>query len=246
MRVSPEEWTAGSLGRDKVELLLAEFDRRGLFVLEGVFPLAMLQHLAPRMLSDSAAIVAHGGRDARGDFGHGHLQLGQPRVAPFVHADVVANPIVEQCVLAILRSDARLGFVNGNCAMPNSGTQLLHMDDQWDWASVRVAAECGEAWPHRTTSVHVNLCPTEDVTAENGATEVTAAVSDSCDALICCHTQICVNYGLLFISGLARIASLLHRGRRTELAHHARPHRGPARQVPAQPQRVPEGGRLLP
>jgi len=45
-------------------------------------------------------------------------------------------------------------------------------DDQWDWHSAEEAAAAGEPWPHRTTSVHVNLCPTADVTEENGGTEV--------------------------------------------------------------------------
>ena len=53
-----------------------------------------------------------------------------------------------------------------------SGIQRLHMDDQWDWHSAEEAAEAGEPWPHRTTSVHVNFCPTGDVSNDNGATEI--------------------------------------------------------------------------
>ena len=189
MRVSAEEWAAGALSDDKIEELVASFDERGLFVLENVVPkdgkcsrspcvffrslkeaAAVLNQLAVKMVADAAAIVAHGGFAARGEFGHGHLQLGQPRMAPHVHPEVVANPIIEQVVVAILRRDARLGFFNGNCAMPSSGVQRLHMDDQWDWHSAEEAAAAGEPWPHRTTSVHVNLCPTADVTEKNGGT----------------------------------------------------------------------------
>lgn len=46
------------------------------------------------------------------------------------------------------------------------------MDDQWDWHNAADAAAAGEPWPHRTTSVHVNVCPTANVTEYNGGTEV--------------------------------------------------------------------------
>jgi len=144
----------------------------GLFVLEDVVPPEVCSQLAVKMLADAAAIVAHGGWATRGEFGHGHLQLGQPRMAPHVHPSIVANGIVEQVVVAILRRPAVLGFCNGNCAMPGSGIQRLHMDDQWDYHSAKEAAAAGEPWPHRTTSVHVNVCPTGDVSEHNGATEV--------------------------------------------------------------------------
>jgi hypothetical protein len=113
MRVTDEERAVGALAETKLAELVATFEARGTFVLEGVVPRAVCAQLAPRMLADAAAICAHGGRDARGDFGHGHLQLGACRNAPFVHAEVVANPVVEQAVCAILRGNAQLGFYNG-------------------------------------------------------------------------------------------------------------------------------------
>ena len=118
MRVSEAEWVAGALGAGKVAELVAAFDERGLFVLEGVIPPAVCAQMGVKMTADAAAIVAHGGFAARGEFGHGHLQLGPPRSAPWVHAEIVANPIVEQVVCDILRHEALLGFFNGNCAMP--------------------------------------------------------------------------------------------------------------------------------
>jgi hypothetical protein len=172
MRVTADERHVGALHSDKLQALCQSFAERGLFVLQDVIPAAALERLGQRMLSDSAAIVAHGGWGARGEFGQGHLQLGPPRMAPWVHPDIVANPIIEQCVCAILRHDAHLGFLNGNCAMPAAGFQRLHMDDQWDWDSEEDALCAGQTWPHQTTSVHVNFCPTEAVTAGNGGTEV--------------------------------------------------------------------------
>lgn len=128
------------------------------------------------MKRDGLAIAAAGGWGSRGDFGHGHLQLGAPRNDPFVLPQIVANPIIEQVVVAILRSPARLGFYNGNCAMPGSGcgfearcvtlighfsgpcfdakrllrhrTQRLHMDGPHLYDSEAEAAAAGEQWPH--------------------------------------------------------------------------------------------------
>ena len=118
MRVTEAERAAGALSPARLSQLVAAFDARGVFVLESVIPLDACRRLAPRMLSDAAAIVAHGGWGSRGEFGHGHLQLGPPRNAPFVSAEVVANPIIEQCVVAILRSKAKLGFCEPGCPHP--------------------------------------------------------------------------------------------------------------------------------
>eukprot|EP01050_Picozoa_sp_SAG11_P045071 SAG11_NODE_22259_length_409_cov_0.906452_2_plen_91_part_01 len=40
-------------------------------------------------------------RGGEGEFGYGHMQLGLPRCAPWVHPDIVANPILEQLVAAV-------------------------------------------------------------------------------------------------------------------------------------------------
>ena len=78
--VSAEEWAAGKIGAAKLQQLVATFHEQGLAVLGNAVPSDVLEMLAPRMASDAAAIVAHGGFAARGEFGKGHLQLGPPRV----------------------------------------------------------------------------------------------------------------------------------------------------------------------
>jgi hypothetical protein len=88
MRVTAAEWSAGALGDERIAELVASFDSVGLFVLEGVVPPAVCAQMAVKMAADAAAIVAHGGYAARGEFGHGHLQLGPPRMAPHVHPEV--------------------------------------------------------------------------------------------------------------------------------------------------------------
>ena len=111
----------------------------------------------------AAQIVASGGQE-RGEFGHGHLQLGPPRVRPFVSAQLVANPLVEQVVAAILGRGAFLSFYNGNCNSPHSGRQKLHRDiSPWGRA--------GSSEPLQATVINVNFS-TRDICCDNGATEV--------------------------------------------------------------------------
>jgi hypothetical protein len=171
MRVTDAERAAGALAPARLAALVAAFDERGLLLLENVVDPAAIAALGEQMKRDGEAIVEAGGWGSRGDFGHGHLQLGAPRAAPWVLPEIVANPIVEQCVCAILRSPAKLGFYNGNCAMPSSGTQRLHMDGPHLFESAAEAAAAGEQWPHLSNDVHVNF-PMVPVTAHNGATEV--------------------------------------------------------------------------
>ena len=172
MRVTAAEHAAGALAPDRLQALVDAFHARGLFVLENAIEPTAIAPLGEQMKRDGAAIVQAGGWGSRGAFGHGHLQLGAPRMAPWVFPEVVANPIVEQCVCAILRSPAKLSFFNGNCAMPSSGTQRLHMDGPHLYETEAEALAAGEQWPHLSNDVHVNINPAGAVTAENGGTEV--------------------------------------------------------------------------
>ena len=72
-------------------------------MVENVIPDAILDHLAARLDFDAAHQVASAAKyGERGVFGHGHLQMGLPRCAPWVAPEVVVNPILEQCAAAVL------------------------------------------------------------------------------------------------------------------------------------------------
>ena len=96
MEVSVEEWRRGELGEEKLRVLEREFARDGVFVLRNVLPPDATALLAPRMLSDATALLERrawrkrgetgGGEGAGGD--GGHLQLGPPHMAPWIHPDV--------------------------------------------------------------------------------------------------------------------------------------------------------------
>eukprot|EP01045_Picozoa_sp_COSAG04_P031764 COSAG04_NODE_5992_length_1438_cov_1.634802_2_plen_129_part_01 len=120
-------------------------------VVENVVPERIVDQLQPRMLSDAAALAERRAWETRDGSGNGHLQMGAPKNAPWVHPEVVSNPLIEQIATAVVGRSARgggefhpladdgggpttwLGFFNGNCATPfagphagNSGYQGLH------------------------------------------------------------------------------------------------------------------------
>ena len=102
--------------------------------------------------------------------GVGHLQLGLRRHAPYVHTDVVANPLIESVVAEVLGAGAWLGFYNGNVNCPGSATQPLHFDRPYSWQTREQAQADGQPWPPPTTTLSCSLALT-DITVATGATE---------------------------------------------------------------------------
>jgi ectoine hydroxylase-related dioxygenase (phytanoyl-CoA dioxygenase family) len=160
---SSAEVSAGALAQAKLARLLHFFERHGYAVLGNAVPAQALAVLAPRMDADAARLAAGGGQD-RGAFGNGHLQLGPPRSAPWVRAEFVANPLIEQVAAAILGPSPFLSFYNGNCNSPGSGSQKLHRDSS-PWGSA------GEIESQRATTINVNFS-TRAIDRANGAVEI--------------------------------------------------------------------------
>jgi hypothetical protein len=140
-------------------------------VVEDLIPGPVLDHLAVRLDFDAAHQVTSEQKYAeRGVFGHGHLQMGLPRCAPWVAEEVVANPIMEQCAAAIL-GPCFLGFYNGNTNTPQSDqAQPMHADGDWVWKTEAEAAAAGRSWPPPATGVVMNF-GVDDITEADG-TEV--------------------------------------------------------------------------
>ena len=76
--------------------------------------------------------------------GIGHLQLGLRRRAPYVCADLLANPLIEHTVSAVLGKNAWLGFYNGNVNMPGSTSQPIHFDRPFTWKTQSEAEAAGQ------------------------------------------------------------------------------------------------------
>ena len=169
--VSSEEWAAGLLGEGKVTAVVKAVAERGLCVVENIIPDEVLDHLAARLDYDAAHQVASKHKfEERGVFGHGHLQLGLPRCAPWVKPEIVANPILEQLAVAIL-GPCFLGFYNGNTNTPDSThPQPMHSDGDWVWKTAEEAASAGRPWPFRPTGIICNF-GVDDITEADG-TEV--------------------------------------------------------------------------
>ena len=96
----------------------------------------MVKDLIPHSVCDQLALPLHADaqrvlesgfwppQPERGIFGQGHVQLGLPRCAPWVHADVVANEVIEQVVAA--------GVGTGAAAAPTQHlTELCHGQLCW-------------------------------------------------------------------------------------------------------------------
>jgi hypothetical protein len=158
--VSPAERAVGVLGSEKLQRLLASWRHRGVAVLDEAVPRELLRPWRSRLDYDAAHQLAAAARTAgaagiaageRGEIGH--LQLGLPRTAEYIHPSFICNPLVEQFAVAAL-GDCFLRFVNGNTACPRSRPQQLHVDAQ--------------GGPLLKLGVYF---PLSDVSSTNGATE---------------------------------------------------------------------------
>ena len=161
--VTPAEKAAGQLSAEKLARVVDKYERDGLCVLAGVIDTDVLDALAHRYDFDAAHRYANGDQfkgNQRGPAlnpeydGNLHLQLNLPRCHPYVHPEIVANPIIEQVAQAVLHGLVYIRYVNGNTACPGATVQGLHVDTQGDWGQ----------------KLAVNFS-VEDITPENGASE---------------------------------------------------------------------------
>ena len=169
-----------------LEAIKTEFDRSGFVVLEDALTAALPTLTGDlRRLVDLQSVqnvlsgawpedIPTSDRSAQGLpplFHPGHGGATQPRTAPWLIRDLIANPTVEAVVSTIIGPGAALVSLSGNTAFPGCGTQYLHVDSTWRHKSEAAAALAGQPWPLPTTSVVVNWS-TEEMSAANGATEL--------------------------------------------------------------------------
>jgi ectoine hydroxylase-related dioxygenase (phytanoyl-CoA dioxygenase family) len=160
--VTPEELKAGKISPARVSQAVEAIRVDGYVVLEDVVSHAHLDILRERMDEDSRKLIDAEKWGGAGQI-KGHLQQGPPPFAPYIFADIVANPFVVQVTRELLGEGLYNSFYNGNTNSPGSGTQPLHRDSGHLWPAQKVA--------HPTASVVVNISPM-DVTEENGAVEL--------------------------------------------------------------------------
>ena len=167
--VSAAESATGALGAETIAAFMHSFHRDGFAVLLGALPMDTMHELK-QQLDHSCAVEIQRNGTKEGGF----MQNGLPRAAPYITAKLVANPIVEQIVAAILGEGPFLSYCAGNTNTPQEGEdpgdQKFHMDGIWAWATHEAAAAAGQPWPLQSNSCVVNIMPQED-TASN-ATEI--------------------------------------------------------------------------
>ena len=116
--VSEREWADGVLDDAKLAELIRTFRECGFATIGNVVPAHALDALQRRMDYDAAHQAAALKWQERGPSSGagGHLQMGVPRMAPFVAKEIVANPIIEQLAVALLGEpeETFLAFFNGN------------------------------------------------------------------------------------------------------------------------------------
>lgn len=170
--VSKEEWQDGVIAPDRLKAIAADIDDHGFAVVAGLVSKESCDLLMASMLEDVEAVRALNQTTPHEEAtGRGHLQLGLRRYAPYVCADLVANPLIEGIVAAVLGDDAWLGFYNGNVNLPGSTHQPLHFDRPFSWRTKEKAQADGQRWPPPTTTLSCSVALTE-ITEDNGATEI--------------------------------------------------------------------------
>lgn len=167
-----DELNSGQLDPEKLKQIGDDIREQGFAVVAGLVSEKSRELLMNSVLKDAEAVKAGCElTDHEKRTGQGHLQLGLRRTAPYVRADMVANPIVESIVAEVLGEGAWLGFYNGNVNLPGSTHQPLHYDRPYSWRTEELAKAAGESWPPRATTLSCSVA-LQEIRVDNGATEI--------------------------------------------------------------------------
>jgi ectoine hydroxylase-related dioxygenase (phytanoyl-CoA dioxygenase family) len=170
--LSDQERASGTLPADVIEAIVQDVRSNGYAVVGNVVSPESRSLLTGSVLEDVERVRATGKPTPHEDnTGEGHLQLGLRRYGPYVRSDLVANPVIESVVAAVLGEGAWLGFYNGNVNCPGSTYQPLHFDRPYSWKTPQDAQRDGQSWPPPTTTLSCSIA-LEEITEANGATEI--------------------------------------------------------------------------
>eukprot|EP01046_Picozoa_sp_COSAG06_P010515 COSAG06_NODE_575_length_14056_cov_25.763345_10_plen_500_part_00 len=180
---TPSELRSGDIEHCKLSALAEAFRTSGLVLLRDVIPADTLAAVEPRLDEDLLRQLLRPTTERAGRRGWevtwsadsptpGHFGTYLPKHLPWFSPEVHANVVVEAVVEELLGGP---GFfmvsAGGNCALPGSGTQLIHSDGSHLWKTKQEAVAAGEEWPHRCRFIAANF-GVRDITADDGATEV--------------------------------------------------------------------------
>ena len=165
-RGAPLDKIAGHITADEVAALqihpstlaaIAEaFAQDGFAIVTGLFDHALLDRMSDKLDNDAGhqllkRVLEDRQAGTHSAAGVRHIANGLPRHAPWVFPEVVASPLVEQLVSAMLGGSAFIRYYNGNTSLPDDpsdpkGVQGAHMDGG-GW-SVSSQAEADEVSSH--------------------------------------------------------------------------------------------------
>ena len=137
--------------------------QNGFVILGQVIPTPPLDLLFERMLTDLNTLLNASDQVLPVQFVPGHLQQDAPPLAPYVFAELVANPWVIQVTQALLGAGVKNTYFSGNTNLPGSGAQPVHTDGQQLWVDQPAA--------HPAAALIINVTPLK-VSPENGSIEL--------------------------------------------------------------------------
>ena len=170
--ITDDERRSGTLAADKLQSIRHDFETIGYAVVGDLISAETCDLLLESVLKDVVKVRARPEPTTHEQrTGIGHLQLGLRRTAPYVKSELVANPLIESIIIALLGEGAWLGFYNGNVNCPGSGNQPLHLDRPFAWKTEEEATAAGQPWPPPTITVSCSVA-LFDITEAGGATEI--------------------------------------------------------------------------
>eukprot|EP01045_Picozoa_sp_COSAG04_P042990 COSAG04_NODE_13863_length_589_cov_1.046939_1_plen_112_part_01 len=102
LSVTGAERAAGALGDETLREIVSSVRERGYVVLGPVIGTEALDRLGPELDLICAGLAATQVLEREPAERSWHLGAGVPRCAPYMHADFVANPLIEHAVAALL------------------------------------------------------------------------------------------------------------------------------------------------
>ena len=159
LTVTDDERLAGALTPERAEAAAETLWRDGAVVLARAVDPDHLEVVRSKMEADIPDLVSRG----RTNGPPGHYAQGPPVAAPYVFADVLANPLAVQVSTLTVGFSLQLTLLNANTVLPGTEPQKLHRDQGNLW---RDMTETHRPW---NIAVHVPLI---DIDETNGATEV--------------------------------------------------------------------------
>eukprot|EP01119_Soliformovum_irregulare_P012640 TRINITY_DN3299_c0_g1_i3.p1 TRINITY_DN3299_c0_g1~~TRINITY_DN3299_c0_g1_i3.p1 ORF type:complete len:276 (-),score=49.79 TRINITY_DN3299_c0_g1_i3:12-839(-) len=161
MKVTAEEVAHSKLSLKSLEEASRSLKDNGFVILESIVDETICATLREQLRSDLSDLLKS--KEEQTNFSSGHVQQEPPVFHPFVHREIVANPLVIQVIKRFLGSNPSLIFYSGNTNLPESQAQPIHTDFTHLWPDL------DHAHPPARLIVNVVL---EDVSEANGSTEI--------------------------------------------------------------------------